>query len=99
MSPPGTGVVPEDTVDLAGYLARIGHHGPALPELATLQALHVLHPAAIPFENLDPLLGLPVPLDLSSLQGKMVRGGCDALREGGQAIKRVMMVSWIETVT
>ncbi len=75
MSPPGTGVVPEDTVDLAGYLARIGHHGPALPELATLQALHVLHPAAIPFENLDPLLGLPVPLDLSSLQGKMVRGG------------------------
>ncbi len=62
-------------LDLAGYFARIGFTGAAAPDLATLQALHALHPAAIPFENLDPLLGLPVALDLASLQAKLVRGG------------------------
>lgn len=62
-------------LDLAGYFARIGFAGEAAANLATLQALHALHPAAIPFENLDPLLGLPVALDLASLQAKLVRGG------------------------
>ena len=75
MSSSGPGACAEAAVDLGGYLARIGYQGAALPHLGTLRALHALHPAAIPFENLDPLLGLPVPLDLSSLQHKMVRGG------------------------
>jgi N-hydroxyarylamine O-acetyltransferase len=34
-----------------------------------------LHPAAIPFENLDPLLGQPVRLDLPSLQKKLLSEG------------------------
>ena len=65
-------------IDLDAYFARIGYAGSREPTLATLRALHALHPAAIPFENLDPLLGNPVPLDLANLQAKLVgrrRGG------------------------
>lgn len=61
--------------DLDAYLARIGYTGPPNATLETLQALHALHPAAIPFENLNPLVGWPVPLDIDSLQTKMVAGG------------------------
>src|SRR5262249_8012507 len=43
--------------------------------LETLESIHALHPAAIPFENLNQLLGLPVPLDLDSLQTKLVTAG------------------------
>jgi N-hydroxyarylamine O-acetyltransferase len=64
--------------DLDAYLRRIGYDGPHEATLEALSALHVLHPAAIPFENLDPLLGRPVSLDLGTLQAKLVgrrRGG------------------------
>jgi len=37
--------------------------------------VHLAHAQAIPFENLDPLLRRPVPLDAEALQAKMVRGG------------------------
>jgi N-hydroxyarylamine O-acetyltransferase len=60
------------------YLARIGFEGPLAPALATLAALHAAHVDAIPFEGLDPLLGRPVNLDLTSVQEKLVdsrRGG------------------------
>lgn len=43
-----------------------------------MRALHLLHPQAIPFENLAVLLGRPVKLDLASIQRKLVtdrRGG------------------------
>lgn len=69
--------------DLAAYCARIGYHGPREPTLTTLRALHALHPAAIPFENLDPLLGRPVALDLASLQAKLVSG-----RRGGYCFEQ-----------
>jgi len=68
----------EDVVDIAAYFDRIGYKGAARPTLDTLQELHLLHPLAIPFENLDPLLGRPVSLDLPSLQAKLVEG-----RRGG----------------
>lgn len=64
--------------DLAAYFRRIGFAGVAAPDLATLSALHRLHVSAIPFENLDPLMGRPVPLDLEALQDKLIgrrRGG------------------------
>jgi N-hydroxyarylamine O-acetyltransferase len=61
--------------DLDAYLERIGYSGPRRATLETLEALHALHPAAIPFENLNPLLGWPVALDIASLQAKMVAGG------------------------
>ncbi len=57
------------------YLDRIGYSGPRTATLDTLQAVHALHPAAIPFENLNPLLRWPVALDADSLQAKLVTGG------------------------
>jgi arylamine N-acetyltransferase len=67
-------------LDLTGYFARIGYDGPADPTLDVLQDLVTAHTHAIPFENLDPLLGVPVD-DLSpeALFDKLVhrrRGGC-----------------------
>jgi N-hydroxyarylamine O-acetyltransferase len=59
--------------DLDAYLKRIGYEGPRTPTMATLEAIHALQPAAIPFEGLDPFLRRPVPLDLASLQAKLVR--------------------------
>ncbi|POR54309.1 arylamine N-acetyltransferase family protein [Bosea psychrotolerans] len=64
--------------DLAAYLARIGYDGAVAPTRAALNALHLLHPQAIPFENLDPLSGRTPPLDLPALVAKLVqsrRGG------------------------
>jgi N-hydroxyarylamine O-acetyltransferase len=63
------------SVDLDAYLARIGHHGRAAATLETLERVHALHAASIPFENLSPFLGEPIPLDLASLQAKLVAGG------------------------
>jgi len=61
--------------DLAAYLERIGYGGTLTADRATLAELVRLHSAAIPFENLNPLLGLPVKLDSESLVAKLVRGG------------------------
>ncbi|QSR85346.1 arylamine N-acetyltransferase [Methylacidimicrobium sp. B4] len=60
---------------LDSYFARIGYGGPATASLETLCSLHALHPQAIPFENLDPLLGRVVALDLGSIEQKLVLGG------------------------
>ncbi|MER5964328.1 arylamine N-acetyltransferase [Streptomyces sp. NPDC002057] len=49
-----------------------------VPDAGTLAALHRAHIRAVPFENLDVALGRRVPLDLKSLQDKLVgrrRGG------------------------
>lgn len=65
-------------VNLNAYFERIGFAGSIAPTLATLELIHALHPAAIPFENLNPLLGLPVLLDQESLERKLLadrRGG------------------------
>lgn len=61
--------------DLDAYLQRIRYSGERAPTLATLAAIQVRHAEAIAFENLNPLMGWPVRLDLGSLQEKMVRGG------------------------
>ncbi len=63
------------SVDLDAYFERIGYAGTRAPSLATLQALHALHPAAIAFENLTPFSGDPVALELDALQQKLVRDG------------------------
>jgi hypothetical protein len=62
-------------LDLDRYLRRIGHQGPDRLAMKTLEALHLRHLAAIPFENLDPVLGRPVRLDLANLQAKIVDAG------------------------
>jgi N-hydroxyarylamine O-acetyltransferase len=65
-------------LDRDAYLARIGYQGDLSPTLETLNALHFAHLSAIPFENLDIVLGQPIKLDLASVQAKLVtarRGG------------------------
>lgn len=67
-----------DDPNIDAYFERIGFAGSIAPTLQTLEALHALHPAAIPFENLDPLMGVPVRLDLRNLEQKLLferRGG------------------------
>ena len=62
-------------IDLPAYLRRIGFQGEAKPDAATLRALAVAHVAAIPFENLDPFLGIPVVLERRRLERKLVEFG------------------------
>jgi N-hydroxyarylamine O-acetyltransferase len=60
-------------IDLDAYASRLGVRLEARPTLQTLRTLQFAHVAAIPFENLSPLLGEPVRLDPASLQDKLVR--------------------------
>lgn len=60
---------------LHGYLERIGFTGTPQADLPTLAAIQQRHIATFPFENLNPLLGLPVELDADWLYHKMVQGG------------------------
>lgn len=65
-------------LDLDAYLERIHYGAGTRPTFETLAGLLRAHMAAIPFENLDVLLGAPVRLDLGGLQAKLVaahRGG------------------------
>src|SRR6185437_905290 len=64
-----------DRIDMDAYLHRIGWHGAVAVDLTTLRGLAMAHVAAIPFANLNPLMGLPVELDLAALQQKLVQQG------------------------
>lgn len=60
------------------YLARIGWTGPRHPSFEVLAGVLRAHMQAIPFENLDVLLGRGVRLDIDSVCAKLVgerRGG------------------------
>lgn len=64
--------------NIDAWFERIGFAGSIAPSLETLAQLVQLHLAAIPFENLDPLMGVPVRLELANLQQKLLfdrRGG------------------------
>jgi N-hydroxyarylamine O-acetyltransferase len=96
-------------VNLDAYFARIGWRGARAATPDTLAGLYAHHLRAIPFENLDVLLGRPVRLDLAALEAKLVharRGGycyehaslfAAALRELGYSVNthsaRVVMVT------
>jgi N-hydroxyarylamine O-acetyltransferase len=67
-----------DDANLPAYFERVGFSGSIAPTLKTLEALQFLHPAAIPFENIDCLIGRPIRLDTLSVTQKLVfekRGG------------------------
>lgn len=64
-----------ERLDVDAYLQRIDHAGQLSPSAGTLRALHRAHLAAIPFENLDIVLGRTIPLDIDSLQDKLVERG------------------------
>ncbi len=95
------------TPDLAAYFARIAYTGPRDATLSTLTAIHQHHARAIPYENLDVLLGRPISLDLAAIEQKLVharRGGyCfeqnallrDVLRAlGFQVTQLIARVRW-----
>lgn len=63
------------TSRLADYLHRIGYARAVRADIDTLRAIHAAHAAAIPFENLSAFLGEPVPLDMESLQRKLLTPG------------------------
>lgn len=64
-----------DTIDLQTYFARIGYQGPHAPTEQLLHALTAAHTQAIPFENIDVLLGRPIALEPAALQAKLVTAG------------------------
>lgn len=67
------------TLDLTAYFDRVNYRGPAEPTLEVLQGLMTAHTQSIPFENLDPMMGVPVEdLGSDALLDKLVhrrRGG------------------------
>lgn len=76
-------------VDLDAYLARVGFEGEVKADLATLRGLHTAHVDAIPFDNLDALLGrTEVPLDIARVQEKIVRQG-----RGGWCLEQVVLMA------
>jgi N-hydroxyarylamine O-acetyltransferase len=75
-------------IDLDAYGERIGYDGPRAATLDVLHALHALHPTAITFENLDPLLRRPVHLDAASLERKLVHE-----RRGGYCFEQNLLLS------
>jgi N-hydroxyarylamine O-acetyltransferase len=76
-------------VDLDAYLTRVGYQGDVAPDLSTLRGLHTAHVDAIAFDNLDALLGrTAVPLDLDSIQEKIVRRG-----RGGWCLEQVVLMA------
>jgi N-hydroxyarylamine O-acetyltransferase len=70
-------------LDLSAYLARIGYTGPVAPTLQTLNGIVESHVRAIPFENLDVLLGRPIVLAPEVLERKLV-----AARRGGYCFEQ-----------
>lgn len=60
-------------MDLHAYFARSGYSGAPRADLETLAALHLAHASAIPFENIDVRLGLPISLTLEDIEDKLVR--------------------------
>lgn len=78
-------------LDVAAYLDRVGYTGSTEPTLSTLRALVAAHNRSIPFENLDPLLGIPV-VDLSAgaLSRKLVRR-----RRGGYCYEQNGLMGYV----
>jgi N-hydroxyarylamine O-acetyltransferase len=66
---------PTEPINLHAYLKRIGIQASVAPDLQTLRAIITAHVATIPFENLDPFLGIFPALDIESVQRKLVRDG------------------------
>ncbi|MEU8901677.1 arylamine N-acetyltransferase [Nocardia sp. NPDC048505] len=73
-------------LDLDAYLARIGFDGDRAPTVDTLHRLVELHTTSIPFENLEIILGRGIPLDLETLQDKLIRR-----RRGGYCYENVIL--------
>lgn len=77
-------------IDLDAYFRRIGYEGSREPTIETLRVISLLHPQAIAFENIYPLMGWPVLLDEASLQQKLIKDG-----RGGYCFEHSLLMSEI----
>ncbi|MEU3370598.1 arylamine N-acetyltransferase [Streptomyces sp. NPDC006660] len=75
-----------EELDLDAYLDRIGFSGPRDATLDTLGRLQRAHTTSIPFENVHAALGIPLPIDLASVQDRLVRR-----RRGGYCYEHVVL--------
>jgi N-hydroxyarylamine O-acetyltransferase len=75
-----------EELDLDAYLARLGHEGDRTPTPANLRALHRAHVLNIRWSNASAYLHGDVPLDLATLQAKMITG-----RGGGYCFEHVTL--------
>lgn len=69
---------PLSSAQLSRYFARIGYGSSTAASLTTLRNLHRAHLLAIPYENLDIHLGVPLTLDPDRMFTKLIdegRGG------------------------
>ncbi|PIC00608.1 arylamine N-acetyltransferase [Caulobacter sp. X] len=66
---------PAPVVDLDAYFKRIGYDGPREATLPVLRALTLKHPDAIPFENLDVLLGRGISIVPADIDAKLIAAG------------------------
>ncbi|MFD3518010.1 arylamine N-acetyltransferase [Streptomyces sp. NPDC058657] len=73
-------------LDLGSYLSRIGYEGDRAPTLASLRSLHRGHVLSMGWHNLASYLYGEAPLDLPSLQAKMITG-----RGGGYCYEHVTL--------
>ncbi|WP_438388202.1 arylamine N-acetyltransferase family protein [Actinopolyspora saharensis] len=64
-----------DSVDVVGYLERIGVPRPSSPSVDALYDLHRAHVGTIPFENIDVVLRAHPGLELSTIESKLVGSG------------------------
>ncbi|NML22854.1 arylamine N-acetyltransferase [Pseudoflavitalea sp. G-6-1-2] len=65
-------------MNVPAYLRRIGYQGSLVPTLETLAALQRAHLLAVPFENLDIHMNIPIYIDPDAIYRKVVerrRGG------------------------
>jgi N-hydroxyarylamine O-acetyltransferase len=72
--------------ELDAYLRRIKWAGDTRPTFETLAGILRAHMLAVPFENLDVLLGRPIRVDLDGIQEKIVRR-----RRGGYCFEQATL--------
>lgn len=75
--------------NLDAYLNRIGFRGTPRADLDTLRELHRRHLLAIPYENLDVQLGVPVSIDIDAIYRKLVLDG-----RGGWCYEMNGLLAW-----
>ena len=97
--------------NFADYLKRIHLNAPVEADVAGLEALQRAHRLAIPFENLDVMLGRPIAIDSDAVFAKLVtarRGGycfehnrlfLDALAAVGFAAQPQLARVWLAAET
>ena len=76
-----------EDLDIDAYLDRIGH-ARVSPSADSLRSLHRAHVLAIPFENIDVILGTHPGIGLDAIQAKLVRR-----QRGGYCYEHALLFS------